>query len=103
MSGAEPDIGCVVAWDCAIANVPDKLFHPLIRQFEERMIILSDMGFHAAEGDPANLKLCQHGEWNDRILMETVLAMLTVGCRLRKSCTGCGRLPHPARVHHSGL
>jgi hypothetical protein len=46
----------VVAWDCATANVADNTFQWLIRQFEERMIILSDTGFHAAEGDPANLK-----------------------------------------------
>ena len=42
------------------------------------MIVLSDTAFHAAEGDPANLKLCQRGEWQDRMLVETVLAMLTV-------------------------
>ena len=35
------------------------------------MIVLSDTGFHAAEGDPANFKLCQRGEWQDRILVET--------------------------------
>jgi hypothetical protein len=27
------------------------------RQCEEQMIVLSDTAFHAAEGDPANLKL----------------------------------------------
>ena len=41
----------------------------LIRQFEERMMVLSDTTSHAAEGDPTNLKLCQHGEWQDRILI----------------------------------
>jgi hypothetical protein len=34
------------------------------------MIVLSDTGFHAAEGDPSNLKLCQRGEWQDRMLVE---------------------------------
>jgi hypothetical protein len=48
------------------------------------MIVLSDTGFHAAEGDPANLKLCQRGEWQDRILVETVLSMLTVVCHFKK-------------------
>jgi hypothetical protein len=48
------------------------------------MIVLSDTGFHAAEGDPANLKLCQRGEWEDRMLVETVLAMLTLVCHLKK-------------------
>jgi hypothetical protein len=55
-----------------------------MRQFEERMIILSDTGFHAAEGDPSNLKLCQRGEWEDRMLVETVLSMLTVVCHFKK-------------------
>ena len=69
--------GLVVAWDGATANGQDSTFHPLIRQFEEPMIILSDTAFHAAEG-PANLKLCARGEWNDRMLVETVLARLTL-------------------------
>ena len=42
------------------------------------MIVLSDTAFHAAEGDPSNLKLCQRGEWEDRMLVETVLSMLTL-------------------------
>jgi hypothetical protein len=70
--------GLIVAWECATANVADNAFLGLIRQFEERMIVLSDMGFHAAEGDPTNLKLCQRGEWQDRMLVETVLSMLTL-------------------------
>jgi hypothetical protein len=76
--------GLVVAWDCATANVCDNTFQPLIRQFEERMIVLSDTGFHAATGDPSNLKLCHRGEWNDRILIETVLSMLTLVNHVKK-------------------
>src|SRR5215475_12442647 len=34
-------------------------FQWLIQQVDGRMIVLSDTGFHAAEGDPSNLKLCQ--------------------------------------------
>jgi len=76
--------GLVVAWECATANVADNTFQWLIRQFEERMIVLSDTAFHAAEGDPANLKLCQRGEWQDRMLVETVLSMLTLVCHCKK-------------------
>ena len=76
--------GLVVAWACATANVADNPFQWLIRQFEERMIVLSDTGFHAAEGDPSNLKLCQRGEWQDRLLVETVLSMLTLVCHFKK-------------------
>src|SRR2546428_11742535 len=70
--------GLIVAWECATANVADNAFQGRIRQCEERTIVLSDMGFHAAEGDPTNLKLCQRGEWQDRMLVETVLSMLTL-------------------------
>ena len=76
--------GLVVAWACDTANVADNTFQWLIRQFEEQMIILSDMAFHAAEGDPTNLKLCPRGEWQDRMLVETVLSMLTLVCHLKK-------------------
>ena len=76
--------GLVVAWDCATAKVHDSTFHPLIRLFEEHMIILSDTAFHAAEGDPANLKLCERGEWHDRMLVETVLSMLTLVSHCKK-------------------
>src|SRR5207253_11022323 len=63
--------GLVVAWDCATAHVADNTFQGLIRQFEDQMIILSDSAFHAAAGDPTNLKLCPRGAWEDRILVET--------------------------------
>src|SRR5262245_17809169 len=76
--------GLVVAWDCATANVADNTFQGLIRPFEEQMIILSDMAFHAAAGDPSNLKLCRRDEWEDRILIETVLSMLTLVCHFKK-------------------
>ncbi len=63
---------------CATANVADNSFQWLMQQVDGRMIVLSDTGFHAAEGDPNNLKLCQRGEWQDRMLVETVLSMLTL-------------------------
>src|ERR1044072_5557176 len=76
--------GLVVAWACATANVADNTFQWLIQQVDGRMIVLSDTAFHAAEGDPSNLKLCQRGEWQDRMLVETVLSMLTLVCHLKK-------------------
>jgi hypothetical protein len=76
--------GLVVAWACDTAKVHDSTFQPLIRQFEEQMIILGDLAFHAAAGDPANLKLCARGAWNDRMLIETVLSMLTLVSHFKK-------------------
>jgi hypothetical protein len=76
--------GLVVGWACATANVADNTFQWLMQQVDGRMIVLSDTAFHAAEGDPANLKLCQRGAWEDRMLVETVLSMLTLVCHCKK-------------------
>lgn len=70
--------GLVVAWDCDTANVYDATFHPLIKQVEDEMIVLSDYGFNSADGNPKNLKLCERGTWNVRMVVETVLSMLTL-------------------------
>lgn len=69
--------GLVVAWACDTAQVHDSTFQPRIRQFADHRLILSALAFHAAEGDPANLKLCERGEWNERMRIETVLSMRT--------------------------
>src|SRR5216684_2414655 len=37
-----------------------------------------------AERDPTNLKLWRRGEWENRILVETVLSMLTLVCHFKK-------------------
>jgi len=96
--------GLIVAWECGTANVADNTFQWLIRQFEERMIVLSDTAFHAAEGDPTNLKLCPRGAWQDRLLVETVLSMLTARLPLQKGhASSLDVFPRPARVHHGRL
>src|SRR5215813_10309660 len=51
--------GLSVGWACATAHVADNTFQWLSRQCEEQMMVLSDTGFHAAEGEPTNLTLCQ--------------------------------------------
>ena len=56
----------------------EALAQALMRQCEERMIVLSDTALHAADRDPSNLQLCQRGAWQDRLLVETVRSMLTV-------------------------
>jgi hypothetical protein len=76
--------GLVVAWACDTTNVAENTFQWLMRQFEERMIVLSDTGFHAAEGDPSTLKRCQRGAWQDRLLVETVRSMLTLVTHFKK-------------------
>jgi len=47
-------------------------------------VVFADQSFHAATGDPSNLKVCRRGEWNERMLIETVLSMLTTLSHLKK-------------------
>jgi hypothetical protein len=65
-------LGEIIGWAWATANAHDTWFHPLVEAFKDDGVMLADTGFHAAEGDPANLKLCPRGRWNDRMLAETV-------------------------------
>ncbi len=80
--------GLVCAWDVKTANVYDADydadFAPLIEQFDEQTLVLADSNFHAKAGDPQNLKICPRAQWNDRMLIETVLSMLTRVCQINK-------------------
>ena len=75
--------GLVADWGANTANVSDTVFQGLIRAVEYQMIVLGDTGFHAKTGDPQNLKVCPRGTWNSRMLIETVLSMLTTVCHLK--------------------
>ncbi len=77
--------GLIVAWDYAAANAADTAFRDLIADFQDEMVILTDTAFHAAHGDPPNQKVCKRGTWNGRMVVETVLSMLTTVCRLKKA------------------
>jgi len=76
--------GLVTAWECATANVHDSTFRPLVARFQEEMIVLTDTAFHAQQGDPPNMKVCPRGTWNGRMVVETVLSMLTTVCHFKK-------------------
>lgn len=75
--------GLVCGWDCATANVHDTTFHPLIQAFEEQMIVLADHGFYSKQANPKNLKVCQPKTWNVRMIIETMLSMLTTVCHFK--------------------
>jgi hypothetical protein len=74
--------GEVVAWDWNTANTADQRFAPVAAPFAEGTITLADLGF-AAVDRPPNLKLCARGEWNERMLIETVLSLVHRVCRLK--------------------
>jgi len=76
--------GLVCACAADTANVHDSAFQPLIAQFAEEMIVLTDPNFARAEGNPPNLKVCARGTWNDRMVVETFFSMLTTVCHCKK-------------------
>jgi hypothetical protein len=77
--------GLIVAWDYAAANVADNAFQDLIADFQDTMVILTDSAFHSQQGDPPNQKVCKRGTWNVRMVVETILSLLTNVCRLKKA------------------
>ena len=82
--------GLVVEWASATANVKDTYFRPIIEQYEEQMIVLTDHGFHSKStkrggiGDPSNMKVCDVGTWGERMVIERVFGMLTTVCHTKK-------------------
>jgi hypothetical protein len=70
--------GVVVAWDSETANVDDHTFQSLIWQFGEQMMVCSETAVQARAGDPSHRKRCARGAWHARMLIATVLSMLTL-------------------------
>jgi len=78
-------LGLVVDWDCDTANVYDgSAFQHIVDGVAGEMVVFSDEGFDKKDWSPPNLRLCQRGQWNDRMLIETVLSMLTLVCGFKK-------------------
>jgi hypothetical protein len=76
--------GLVVDFATDTANVSDKDFNPLLKRYEEEMIIFSDTGFDDKDGVPENVKLCKRGTWNVRMVVEGVFSLLTRVCQSKK-------------------
>ena len=78
------DASQVVAWAWDTANAHDQTFLPLVQAVDGASIVLADTGFNSAAGIPGNLKLCLRGTWNERMLVETALSLVTMVCGLKK-------------------
>jgi hypothetical protein len=78
------DSGQISDFAVAGANTHDTAFHPLIAHWEQQMIVLADQGFKAKQDNPANLKICGKGEWNERMIVETVFSLFTVVLKMKK-------------------
>ena len=78
-------IGLIVDWNLSTANVYDgSEFQDIAERNAKRMVVFSDEGFVKKGWHPANLKICKRGEWNTRMIVETVLSMLTLVCHFKK-------------------
>ena len=78
-------LGLVVGWDVDTANVYDgTAFQHLVEAVAEEMLVFADPHFAKSGWNPPNLKICAKGTWNDRMMIETVLSMLTVVCHFKK-------------------
>ena len=79
-------LGLVVNWTCDTANVYDgSAFQQLVDHVAGKMVVFSDTGFEKKDWYPTNLRICERGEWNVRMLVETVLSMLTYVCDFKHS------------------
>lgn len=78
------NLGRVVAWKWLPMNAHDQDFNDDIAKLEGQTITLTDLGFRCQDGVPANIKLCEKGTWNERMIIETAFSMLTVVCHMKK-------------------
>lgn len=72
--------GLICDWNYGDANLHDTEFHPLIEKFKDKMHLFGDSGFHKSAkrgGDPENLTICERGQKNERMLIETIFSLFT--------------------------
>jgi len=78
-------IGLIVDWDVDTANVYDgSAFQEITERNVKNMVIFADDGFKKKDWHPENLRICERGEWNSRMIVETILSMLTLVCHFKK-------------------
>jgi hypothetical protein len=78
-------LGLIVDWEADTANVYDgSAFQDIAERNATRMVLFSDEGFVKQDWQPDNVRICQRGEWNTRMIVETVLSMLTLVCHFKK-------------------
>lgn len=81
--------GSIVDWDFATANVHDSQFLYLIERNKDTNF-LGDSGFRRSEkrgGVPVNLLICERGERNERMVIETVFSLWQGTLHLKKTTT----------------
>jgi len=90
-------LGEIVAWNYDTANVYDgTAFQDLVDDLADDMVIFSDTHFVKDGWEPTNLRPCQRGVWNDRMIVETVLSMMTRTFDLKRMHH---RIPEMLQMH----
>jgi hypothetical protein len=78
-------LGLITDWDIDTANVYDgSAFQEIAERNAKQTVVFCDEGFHKVDWHPENLRICQRGEWNSRMIIETILSMLTLVCHFKK-------------------
>ena len=63
-------------WDRGTANVYDGSgFQHLVEGVNEQMVVFADEGFSKSDWFHFNLRVCRRGEWNGRMMVDTVLSI----------------------------
>ena len=81
--------------DCGTGIVPQPMFYDgsrfqhIVDNVSHQMVAFADEGFAKVDWHPSNLRICPRGQWNDRMLIETILSMLTPVCHLKKVAHRC--------------
>jgi hypothetical protein len=68
--------GEIIEWAWGTANLPDNAFRELATDYRDESVVFADNGFRAQGADPANMRYCDHGEWNDRYVIERMLSWM---------------------------
>jgi hypothetical protein len=76
--------GQIIDWKWATANTHDQHLREVGTAWTDRTEVLSDLGFRKRGEEPINWHFCQHGERNDRMVVERVFSVITVVNHLKK-------------------
>ncbi len=76
--------GQIIDWAWATANTYDQHFREVGEAWTDQTQVLSDLGFRKRGHEPLNWRFCQHGERNDRMVVERVFSLVTVVNHLKK-------------------
>ena len=75
------DKGQVVDWHTV--NVADRHFRLVAEPFDAETVTLTDLGFRQKDAPLGNLKHSSPKTWNERMLLETILSLITRVCHLK--------------------